>query len=62
VASFFALRAPGLSAEDCTLYASVVVPVVEALLPLALESPDPYRGRVVAELKRMLFAYLDPVL
>ena len=62
VASFFALRAPELTAEDCELYAGIAVPVVEVLLPLALESPDPHRGRVVAELKRLLFAYLDPVL
>jgi AcrR family transcriptional regulator len=62
VAAVFALRAPALSAEDRALYADVSVSAVEALLPVALDSPEPYRGRVLAELKRMLVGYLDPLL
>ncbi len=57
-----ALRAPTLDPRDRLLYAQVCVNAVAALLPLAQKAPGAERARVVAEIKRLLLAYLSPVL
>lgn len=57
-----ALRAPTLEARDRLLYAQVCVNAVAALLPLAQLAPAEDRARVVAEIKRLLLAYLSPVI
>jgi len=57
-----ALRAPSLDARDRLLYAQVCVNTVAALLPLAQLAPADDRLRVVAEIKRLLLAYLSPVI
>ncbi len=57
-----ALRAPSLAEADRLLYAQVCVDTVRGLLPLLQATPPSRRPRVIAEMKRLLLAYLAPVI
>ena len=56
-----ALRAPILAEADRLLYAQVSVDAVRGLLPLLQATLPDERARVIAEIKRLLLAYLTPV-
>jgi AcrR family transcriptional regulator len=56
--AILAQREPGLPAERRRLHAQVVVEVVRALLPLTVTSEGALRADAVAELKRVVRAYL----
>jgi AcrR family transcriptional regulator len=62
VQDVFAVRAPGMDASELALYAEVTVQVVEALLPLALDSDPQRRTHLLAEMKRLLTSYLGPLI
>ena len=52
-------RTPDLPLEQVQRYAMVAISLVQAMLPLAKSSKDP--GPVLADLKGLLRAYLEPV-
>jgi len=60
-ALFYAKR-PDLSEQRREIYVAVSVQAVEALLPLASTGEEAHRAEVLREIKRMLLAYLSPVL
>lgn len=62
VRALFFARRPDLSEDQRAIYVSVSVQAVEALLPLVLSGDEAHRAEVLREIKRMLFAYLSPVL
>jgi AcrR family transcriptional regulator len=59
LAAFYALRAPTLKPEDCELIALVTVAMVSKLHILSLSQDEAFRERVMAEIKRLLLAYLQ---
>ncbi|MBE1531970.1 TetR/AcrR family transcriptional regulator [Actinomadura algeriensis] len=59
VEGILAARAPGLTADDRTRGARVLIQVFKALVPLVTEAdPGDERDTMVAELKRVLSAYM----
>ncbi len=62
VHALFAARRPGLAEERRKVCVLVSVHAVEALLPLATDENGAVRGDVAREIKRLLLAYLEPVL
>ena len=57
-----AARAPRLPPEWRRLYAVLNVDVIKALLPLAESGDEAHRARVLAEVKRLLLAYMTQAL
>lgn len=62
VEAIFAARTPALAAGQCSLYVTISVAVVEALLPLSEAANGLSRAQVITETKRLLLAYLGPVI
>ena len=62
VDTILAARAPILEVERRRLVAAIVVELVKAALPLATADDGGRRDAVVAEVKRLLLAYLGPIL
>jgi len=62
VDAIFAARAPALTASQRNLYVTISVAVVEALLPLSESAAELSRAQIIAETKRLLLVYLEPVM
>ncbi|MCY0875530.1 MAG: TetR/AcrR family transcriptional regulator [Firmicutes bacterium] len=62
VRQLFSDKCPDLPSGKRDLYVTVSVQAVEALLPLVSRGDDAHRAEALAEIKRMLIAYLGPVL
>lgn len=60
LASLFAIRVPALTAEQCQLYSLICIEIARGLVPLALGSEPEQRQSILAELKSVLIAYLEP--
>ena len=62
-ASFLRLRAPDMDPQRARLVATVCKAMVKASLSLVTTSSDEqFRAQVTAEVKRMLHAYLEPII
>jgi AcrR family transcriptional regulator len=49
---------PTLEPDQCNFYATVIVFMMRALIPLSQAQNVPYRERIIPQLKRMVFSYL----
>jgi AcrR family transcriptional regulator len=58
----FAIRTPELEDGRRRLYARIAVEIFKGLLPVALEGDEEHRELVIAEINKLLFAYLGPIL
>lgn len=56
------IRAPHLTAVQCTLSATISVHLYGAILPLLLQAKETERELLLQELKTMLYRYLEPLL
>lgn len=54
-------RMPMLNAEDVRLYAVLNVEVIKSLLPLAETKDQAMRTRILAEIKKLLLAYMSQI-
>lgn len=60
--ALFGARRPEMDASQRSIYVAVSVHAVEALLPLASRGETERRAEMLREIKRLLIAYLEPVL
>lgn len=61
VTGIFTALAPSLTESECVRHATIVVTAGEALLALRDDAPRAKRPAIVADLKRMLLAYITPL-
>jgi AcrR family transcriptional regulator len=59
LAAFYALRTPSLKPEECELIALVTVAMVSKLHVLSLSRDEAFQERVMAEIRKLLLAYLQ---
>ena len=62
VARILAQRAPWLAPDHIYLYATISVKIVEAVMPVLAETAGTRRALVLQEMKRLLLAYISPLL
>ncbi|MEW2360139.1 TetR/AcrR family transcriptional regulator [Spirillospora sp. NPDC029432] len=61
VEAVLAERAPALSAEERTRSARVLIQIFQAMVPMATAADGAERDAVIAEVKKVLLGYLEPL-